>query len=492
MTVVAAPGRTVIRAFVWLFCSLCLVALLSPPGASHDEAYHMRSIWCAQGERPTYCTELFSDEDTTAYYARTNIEIQNCQRPIREPLLCPPDRSGESVFRTNDGLYPELYYTALSWFVVPNVDVSVVIMRIVSIAVIVFVLALSWWMLPSRYRVIHVLVCITGFTSTGYFLFASINPSSWTTLGVGFGWLALHASLSGSAISRKKRLGLISITLSAWTLAIGSRHDATAFILFSAVLVAIHVSWLHFPTRRRELFIGVGALAAVGWSALEMFSAISPLSSLRRLYTFADGQRDNIAFFTENLLQASPHTLRALGTVPSMSAVVLPEVVYVGGVLLLGFYIARTHDRRNPLQLIGVAVTAVVISLVAMAQIALVDVRDSGAIEPRYTYPLLLFAIGWWYLLGPTDLAEKVRPTLLGATLVTTLLFSLTMLTVAERFVDAQTSGLRYLPEGRDQWWWSWMPAGPNVVVLLAAVFLWRFFREIQNLLDTDEKASSK
>lgn len=491
MTVIPAPGRATMKAFVWLFSSLCLVALLSPPGATHDEAYHMRSIWCAQGERPTYCTELFIDEDTTAYYARTNIETQSCKKSIREPLLCPSDRSGESVFRTNDGLYPGLFYTSLSWFVVPNVDVSVVIMRIVSIALIVSILGLSWWLLPPRYRVVHVLVCVTGFTATGYFLFASINPSSWTTLGVGFGWLALHAALSEGALSRNRRLALASVSLAAWAMALGSRSDAAAFIVFSLMFVVLHVSWLRFPTRRRELSIGVGVLAAFGWSALELFSAVSPLSSLRSLYTFTEGQRDNIAFFTENLLQASPNTLRALGTVPSNSTVILPELVYVGGLLLLGFYVVRTHNRRNVLQTIGVVFSSLVISLVVMTQIALVDVRDSGAIEPRYTYPLLLFAFGWWYLLGPSDLADKVGETLRSAALISTLIFALTMFTVAERFVDVQTSGLRYLPEGPDQWWWSWMPVGPNVVVLLATVSLWRFFSEIQQVLAVDKKAIS-
>jgi len=480
------------KAFVWLFSSLCLVALLSPPGATHDEAYHMRSIWCAQGERPTYCTELFIDEDTTAYYARTNIETQNCQKPIREPLLCPSDGSGESVFRTNDGLYPGLYYTSLSWFVVPNVEVSVVIMRIVSIALIVSILGLSWWLLPSRYRVVHLLVSVTGFTATGYFLFASINPSSWTTLGVGFGWLALHAALSEGALSRSRRLALVSVSLAAWTMAIGSRNDAAAFVLFSLMIVVLHVSWLRFPARRRELSVGMGVLAACGWSALELFSAVSPLSSLRRLYTFTEGQRDNIAFFTENLLQALPNTLRALGTVPSMSAVVLPELVYVGGLLLLGFYVVRTHNRRNVLQTIGVVFTSLVISLVVMTQIALVDVRDSGAIEPRYTYPLLLFAFGWWYVLGPIDLASKVSGTLRSAALISTLIFALSMFTIAERFVGVQTSGLRYLPEGPDQWWWSWMPIGPNVVVVLATVCLWRFFRDVTQELNADDEALSQ
>jgi hypothetical protein len=56
------------------------------------------------------------------------------------------------------------------------------------------------------------------------------------------------------------------------------------------------------------------------------------------------------------------------------------------------------------------------------------------------------------------------------------LIFSLFTFAAAERFVDRTSSGLRLLPEGPDNWWWSWAPFGPNVPLLFAPLFLWLFF----------------
>jgi len=481
-------GKEIAKAFVWLLATLCLVSLLSPLGQTHDEAYHMRSIWCGHGEREVYCPERFIN-DQGALVARTNIEIGNCQKSIREPLLCPTDQSGESIFRTNDGLYPDLFYFALSWFVVSDVESSVVMMRMVSASVVVVMLGVLMWLLPPRYRIVQLLVLVTGFTATGYFLFASINPSSWTALGVGFGWMPVHAVLVKNHLSRRRRAALVAVAFITWTLAIGSRSDGTAFVAFTLVATLAHASWRRYPTKRRELLAAVTLLAIVAFTFLEMVSKFPLVDSLKRLYTFTDGQRDNITFFSENLLQAIPDALRALGSVPTMTGITLPDIVLTASLILLGFYGVRTFNRREKFQVVGMIVSVVVIGLFGMAQIALVDFRDSGAIEPRYFYPLMLFALGWWFVLGPEDLVVEVEKSLLGASVVVTIMFFFTTFTLAERYVDVQTSGLRYLPEGPDQWWWSWMPFGPNVTVLLAAISLWHFLKHLRRLLFDRERA---
>lgn len=66
------------------------------------------------------------------------------------------------------------------------------------------------------------LLSLSVFPSTGLFLFASINPSSWTAFGVGIGWLAMHASMSGTVSSWRRRVPLLSLGLLSWTLAVVS------------------------------------------------------------------------------------------------------------------------------------------------------------------------------------------------------------------------------------------------------------------------------
>ncbi len=452
-----------------------MLALLSPLGATHDEAYHARSIWCGQGERSPYCLERFINEDGERV-ARTNIEIQNCQVNSREPLLCPTDRTGQSVFRTNDGLYPGLFYFTLSWFVVPYVSVSTVLVRLASISIITAVFGVTMWLLPSRHRLVLLLVSLTAFTGTGFFLFSSINPSSWTSFGVGVGWLAIHAALIADRLPRKRRLALTGVGLLASVMAVGSRLDSIPFLTFTAYLIGLHFLWVRFPTRRARL-LAVGAITPIiAILLLERFAPSQIVFDVQRMYTYAPGQPNNLTFFTDNLLQGVPNALLALGTVPTKSGVPVPGIAYLSALVLLSLFAFHSYNRASKLQLFGALSSALVISFTIAAQVALVDNRDTGGVEPRYVYPLLVFAIGWWYLQGPDDLHARMQHYLRPAVITTTLIFSLFTFAAAERFVDRTSSGLRLLPEGPDNWWWSWAPFGPNVPLLFAPLFLWLFF----------------
>lgn len=478
----SVTGRAALRAFGWFFAALSLLALLSPPGATHDEWYHAGSIWCGHGVRQPYCQDIGIIPEY-GHSALTNLDAKNCQADIRSPLYCPTPRIGLSRPLVNEGLYPPGFYFVLSWFVVPSADVSFFLTRIASAMIISSVLAVLFWALPQRHKLVLFLLILTSFSTTGYYLFASINPSSWTALGVGVAWLAIHAALSPSAVNKPRRFGAGMVGVVAVLMAAGSRWDAVSFLALSVTLTLLHVGFTHFPNRRR-LILSLVFVGVLGFGLLlELVAPFAPLESLRRLSTFAIGQRDNVAFFSDNLLQGLPNALRSLGTVPTMSGILLPEVIYIGHLMILGFFVSRTFNQTEKLQLFGFAIVSVTVSLVIMAQVSLNDNRDSGGVEPRYVYPLLVFLVGWWYLTGPEDLQRRTAQFLRPAAIANVLLFVLMAFTVAERFVDRQTSGLRLLPEGPDQWWWTWMPVGPNVIVLLAPLSLWLFFRETLKLL---------
>ena len=477
----SVTGRAAFRAFGWFFAALSLLALLSPPGATHDEWYHAGSIWCGHGVRPPYCQEIgiLSGQ----YLALTNLDAKNCQVDIRAPLYCPTPRVGLSRPLVNDGLYPPGFYFVLSWSVLLSSDAGIVLTRAASALIICSVLAVLFWALPRRHQVVLFLMILTSFSTTGYYLFASINPSSWAALGVGVAWLAIHAALLPGTVKGSKRLSAVLVGAIAALMAAGSRWDSFSFLSLSIVLTLLHVALTRFPNRQRTI-LSLVIVGVLGSSILlELVIPFAPLENLRRLGTFTAGQRDNVAFFSEYLLQGLPNALRALGTVPTMSGILLPEIIYVGNLMILGTFLLRSFHRTAKIQVIGFAVVSVMISFVIMAQVALTDNRDSGGVEPRYIYPLLVFLVGWWYLTGPEDLQGRITQFLKPAAIVSVLLFALMAFTVAERFVDHQTSGLRLLPEGPDQWWWSWMPVGPNVIVILAPLFLWLFFREILKLL---------
>jgi len=484
------PTRKVVPAFIWLFVSLAMVALLSQPGSTHDEWYHARSIWCGHGERSPYCTSIVSVNDIPIY-AITNIREQNCQRVPEAPLLCPRSQLQLSSLTVNNGfLYPKLFYFVMSWLVVPSVEMSVALIRWANALIITTLLGLMIWLLPARYRLVQFLVILTTFTVSGYVLTASLQPSSWTMIGVGFGWLPIHAAIAPNKMSlqRKIALGLLGVTT--WVMAVGSRHDALPMITFTLTLTSLHLAMLHFPTRKKEIVVvGLVGTVVLVWT-LELFSMISVLAAISSLFTYSDGQPDNVAFFSHYLLQGLPNAFTALGRLPTMTPVWLPEIVYQANLFVLGALIFHSYCRHSQLQRLGSIAAVAVISLVIMAQVSMVDNRDPFGVEPRYSFPLLVFVVGWWFTTGPRDLKGRIANHLMAMTVVFVGMFAITMFTLAERHVDRTTWGLRLLPEGPDHWWWSRMPIGPNVVLIVAVVAMWKFLRQMSEVIEADEVAA--
>ncbi len=464
-----------LRAFGWLFASLSLVALLSQPGATHDEWYHVSSIWCGHGERDPYCTEKLAESGS----ALINLDVMVCQRAVEAPLECPTVRSGQTQVLSNFGLYPKPFYFIMSWFVTPWGSDGVVLIRLVSALFVSLSLMLLFVLLPSRYCLVALIMILTTFSSTGFFLFSSVNPSSWAALGIGFGWLALHAMLSVEHLSTKRRaaLGVVGLLLSA--MAVGSRWDAPPFLAMSAWLVVTHALWVRLPQSRvRTVGVSLG-LPIILLLLLQWFTPQKPLTYAQRLFEYSPGELGNVAFFSHYVLDGIPNALGALGTLPTMSGVSVPRVVGLIGIVVLSWFVVQTYSHRSIFQLFGTLVAGTSLTLAIMAQIASIDERDPFGVEPRYVYPALIFLVGWWVLLGTEKQSARIVRFLKPASCAVTVAFALTMFTVAERYVDAQTFGLRLLPEGPDQWWWQWMPVGPNTVVILAVATLWMFFRQV-------------
>jgi len=473
---------SITKAFAWFLAALTMVALLSPTGATQDEYFHLSSIWCARGIRAPNCVEFEKIEGSKAIFARTNLDGRICQGSYKAPLLCPTDGSGTSASLTNNGLYPPTYYFILSWAVLPSAELSVFLVRFISALVIVVALATVFRYLPDRHRVVLLLIILTAFGSTGYFLFASINPSSWTAFGVGVGWIAVHASLAPGQLTRSRRLVLAVLGILISGMAIGSREDAPAFLALAALLVCAHVLLLRYRRHGRTVLAMAMLVAVILGVLLELASPLQPSYFFRELYTYAPGEPDNVAFFSHNLLSSPTYAVNALGTIPSMTRVPLPDVIGVLGVLVLGLFIVLCHKRGSRIQITFAAITLSAIWITIMSQVASVDARDIGGVEPRYVYPLLLLAVGWWFMLGPEDLNSKAGPHFKSASIVAVGCFSLMTFTIAERYTDGQTLGLRYIPDGPDNWWWTSMPIGPNVVVVFASVFLVKFFREVSKI----------
>jgi len=466
----------------WFFAALAMITLLSPPGATHDEWYHTASIWCGHGVRSPYCQEIGVVPEY-GMSAVVNVVAINCKAAPTEPLLCPTGQQKQSRPLINDGLYPPVFYFVLSWFVVPSVEFSVILVRMASAFSIALLFGLSIWLLPARFRTALFLVVLTGFSSTGFFLFASLNPSSWSAAGIGIGWLPLFAAFMSRNLHVARRIALAATGILGFFMAAGSRWDVLPMISFVLVISAFYLGWELRPQWRKNLSLLTTLVPLALFALLERFSPFSPVNAFQTLYTYSEGQPDNTVFFSYNLTQALPNALRALGTVPSLSLIVIPKIVYSFGLLLLFYTMSQTIARSLKWQIAGFTGTVVLMAVLIMAQVANNDYRDIGSIEPRYTYPLLLFGIGWWFLQSSEESLANVRKQLRYLSAISVVLFSASTFSIAERYVDRQSFGIRAVPEGPDQWWWSWMPLGPNTVIVLSILFVSIFFSRLNNSL---------
>jgi hypothetical protein len=152
---------------------------------------------------------------------------------------------------------------------------------------------------------------------------------------------------------------------------------------------------------------------------------------------------------------------------------------------VLAWFVIRTFSGSK-LQVLGTVALLLVITLGLVFQPALANNERTGN-EGRYFYPFLLVLLAWWYLNGPVSLGERTLSALKPAIVVVTALFSVLTYVVAERYVDYQSQSIRFLPEGADAWWWAWMPIGPNILLLMAPIFLWLSLSEIRQTIVTTE-----
>jgi len=482
-----SSGREIAKVSGWLCLALAFVALLSQPGASQDEWFHASSIWCGHGEREVYCPEMVRINGSIAE-VETNFSVTGCNQQPDYPRVCVTSEQGITS-TANAGIRPGLFYFLLSWFVVPSVDVSLLLARLLNAVFVSMFLGFLAWLLPSRYRVVLFLTCLVVLPVTGSFLLSSVNPESWNALGTGTGWLAVHAAFTSGSLPERQRIALAAVGVVAVAMAVGSSWDSIPMLLFISVLAGIQmVSTIRASSRLRmilrcQFLIGAGVLLA------EASSGPSPLGTLTAFLRYLWDDPNNFNLLTASALQKLPSVFDALGTVPTMNSLIIPELVYVSGVLIFGLVMFRSFDSQSMWQKIGLASIVVFSTLLLVRQNMLFDYRPMPTIDALYTFPLLIFAVAWWLLMGPSDLFKRVSSSLNLIMGLATATFLFTQFSVVERFTDRQSFGIRLIPDGPDNWWWLWMPISPTISVLLATYFFWRFLQKAKSLIASTNDA---
>lgn len=384
------------------FLALVGWALTSPVGSSPDDDYHLSSIWCAGGERTGVC-EIDETNSAARLVPMSVAFAHDCFAYDASVTAACTDRLEASLAATERvnntaGLYPTFFYRTMNFLVGPDEQRSVLLMRIVNAALAASLLALAMRVLTPAVRSAVVVVVLVVYVPLGLFIIPSTNPSSWTITGITFLW-AFGLALAGRSSWRSRRTWvlLVAVLVSA-LLAVGSRVDASAYV----VLVVVVVFVLTGLRRVRKALIAAGVLAVVALVGLVQFATLGTPGSGE--IGGMGGTEPGVGLLLTNIVYLPVYLSGAVGAMAlGWNDTSLPPIVFVFGVLALGAlaYRGLTDMARRTALASALALAAVVIVPLIFLQREGLGVGE--VVQARYLLPLIIvlfatlsLAIPYW------------------------------------------------------------------------------------------------
>ncbi len=476
----------VISKFRWIYLApvLALIALMgwalaSPIGASPDDDYHLVSIWCGDGIRAGICEAGPTSGERTVPEAIKNSAVCYAHRPAvsaacQESTFSLDPAHTEATSRGNFfGEYPPVYYAVMGVFVTPNIEGSVVLMRMLNALIFVALVSALFVLLPVERRPGLIWTWLITTIPLGLFLLSSNNPSAWAVMGVGTAWLALLGYFESRG---KRRIGLGVVFVLATILAAGSRGDAAVYVglgIFVALVLAFKADRRYLVSAILPIAMGIVALlfflsAGQAGTGLQGFTNTPPAPGDAGAPA---GPPDPLALVVANLFN-----------VPSLWAGVLgywglgwldtrlPDVVTFGaiacfvGVVFVGLAVMWWR-KAIVLALVGLSLWVI------PAWVLTKGGNSVGQqLQPRYLLPLIVLFAGIALLnLG----ARVIRLTLIQRVLVVGTLSITQMIALyvnMRRYVQGDGGGGWNLDQN-PLWWWGIVVSPMFVLIISSAAF---------------------
>jgi len=474
-------GRLLILTPVLAVLTLTAWAFASPVGAGPDDDFHLVSAWCAGPTADETCVPNSADGTYVVPVALT--EIACFAFDSAESAACQGDAwswSLEVVTETDrgnfSGSYPPLFYAVMGLMTGDDVQVSALLMRMLTIVLFVGITTALFVLLPAHRRPTLLWGWLLTTVPLGLFLFGTNNPSVWAWIGVGSTWIAL---LGYYETEGRRKGALAALFVVTALIGAGSRADAAIFTGFAIALVMLLSAARHRHfVRDSVLPIVVGLIALVLFlksffsrSGVSGFTGQSYVDPLRGSASTADRVADLEGFglFAYNLLNVPELWTGVLGDWAlgwldtSMPAFV--SAAAVAAFVAVGFMgLARMSVRK------AIVIAAVIVALIALPIYVLQQGGDAVGhqVQSRYLLPLIGLLAGM-LMLTPAD-----RPIVLTLAQRVTVIIALS----AANFVALHVNMRRYIT-GIDasgphldaglEWWWEG-PIGPTAVWILGSL----------------------
>jgi len=384
-------------------------SVTSPVGSAPDDDYHLSSIWCGQGERQGVC-ETDVAYPNTRKVPRNVVDASDCFRWLSDVTAkCQYATRDDTTMiwteRVNDiqGLYPPGFYKVMSVFVGPNLERSVVAMRLFNSLIAALLLAAIMRLTPRGIAVAAGVAIPATFIPLGLFVTASTNPSAWTIMGIaGFwafalSWLQWHrhdepddVSQKGKSIDRRSWL-LAFGTIVCAALAMSSRVDATTYIVLTTIVVLTLHGWRKAWEARAKFW----TLTVICVIAVVLYFTVSSAALLGTGGGDAmSGESDSgVGLLLTNMTQLPQLFQGIVGGALGWFDTAMPASVTFIGVLAVGALLYRGLAQADKRQIIALGIAASALALVPLAYLQSQHLNVGELVQPRYILPLLTVLI---------------------------------------------------------------------------------------------------
>lgn len=378
-----------------VFVAMMSWALASPVGSGPDDDFHLVSTWCSSPISAEVC--LPGKDSETRVVPETLVEAPCFAQKPEVSAACQErlDFTAEPSTMTNRGnfvgAYPPVYYSVMGLFASHDIESSVLAMRTVTVLIFTTLITSLYLLLPIARRPAMVWSWVLTTVPLGLFILTSNNPSAWTIMGVGFGWIALlgyyETDATKSAIGRKVALGAI-FALCAF-MAAGSRGDGAIYTIVAIVAVGI----LTFERSRRFLLESILPLAAA-------IMCVSMYRFSRPIETVTGGvsaePTNFVAAVVNNLLQVPSLWMGVVGKQWGLGWLdtTMPATIWFVGLACfigVGFVSVQGASVRRIVVLAG---GALVLALLPAGLLAAAGDGVGENLQPRYILPLMVLFAG--------------------------------------------------------------------------------------------------
>ena len=393
--------------FASLFMLFSTWSVSSPIGSSPDDNFHLTSIWCAWGSWD-YC-----DEDPYPNAPEKDVLIPTQLRdatcfvrtwpidPLESPSCQSKTRGNLDLVSSEQNVrqYPPVYYGVMRIFASSSIETSVLLMRIFNSVIAVTFLAAAFLTVSPRIRTGLMTSWMLLLFPLTVFLISSVNPSSWTIIGVGTFWAFLSEAMSYKTYHRRS-FAVIGAIASA-VLASSARKDSVVFLIVVSVAVLI---WKFNDVKNTKLYNSIYSHKTL--SSIVLLFLLSGIFLTVRFvdsnFTYGLPSDNNWALYITNLVDLPTYLVGMLGGWgrPDWPLGLgwfdtsVPVIVPMLSLLTLGYFIFSNVRYLNRLQ-ISASITLLTFLVVFPLHTLQVQNRTGDFfLQPRYLLPLAITLVG--------------------------------------------------------------------------------------------------